>query len=107
MDMSKCPVCRADTYLDRRGGSELRGCTCGWRMVERHPVDAGKAMGGESIPVLLEEIARLRNALSELVEVADLRGDSDIPHPCDDPKLWTARMQSAWDNARSVLGGEG
>ena len=48
--------------------------------------------------------ARLREALEELIEVSDLRGDIDeIPHPCDDPKLWTARLISAWDNARAAL----
>ena len=37
-------------------------------------------------------------AVEELLEVADLRGDTDLPHPADDPKLWTARMQSAIDS---------
>ena len=36
------------------------------------------------------------DAVSELVEVAELRGDCDLPHPADDPRIWTARMQDAW-----------
>lgn len=47
--------------------------------------------------------AALRDALEELVEVARLRGDNELPHPSDDPKLWTARMQDAWDNAADLL----
>ncbi len=45
----------------------------------------------------------LRTASAELLEVADLRGDADLPHPEDDAKLWTARMQTAWDELRAAL----
>ena len=45
----------------------------------------------------------LLDAADELIEVADLRGDSDLPHPCDDPKLWTARMQDAWSGLREAI----
>jgi hypothetical protein len=68
----------------------------------------------QDIPALCDEIESLRervkelevkeeksscliNAVEELLEVANLRGDNDLPHPADDPKLWTARMQDAWD----------
>jgi len=54
-----------------------------------------------------DEIERLREALEELIECADLRGDADLPHPADDPLLWTARMQEAWDNARAALAADG
>jgi hypothetical protein len=47
--------------------------------------------------------AELLEALEELVEVAELRGDSDIPHPCDDPKTWSARMADAWADARAAI----
>ena len=47
--------------------------------------------------------ARLVAALEELVTVARLRGDNSLPHPCDDPLTWTARMQQAWDDADSIL----
>jgi hypothetical protein len=63
-------------------------------------------MGGTTkyyVPVHDEAVARLVECLTELVEVADLRGDSDLPHPSNDPKLWTARMQDAWDNTRAAL----
>jgi hypothetical protein len=49
-----------------------------------------------------EEDAGLADAVAELLEVADLRGDAELPHPCDDPKLWTARMQDAWDHLREA-----
>jgi hypothetical protein len=42
-------------------------------------------------------------ALRELVVVAELRGDSDLPHPSNDDKLWTARMQDAWDDADNIV----
>lgn len=45
----------------------------------------------------------LREAAEELLEVADLRGDTQLPHPEDDPTLWTARMQTAWDEFRAAL----
>jgi len=41
--------------------------------------------------------------MEELKEVADLRGDNDLPHPSDDPKTWTARMQDAWDELAEFL----
>lgn len=49
------------------------------------------------------EHERTGDALVELVTVAGLRGDNDLPHPCDDPKLWTARMQDAWNAAEDRL----
>lgn len=51
----------------------------------------------------LAQVVVLREAIEELIEVADLRGDSDLPHPADDPKLWTARMIDAWDGGREAL----
>ncbi len=50
-----------------------------------------------------EEREKLVVAASELLECADLRGDADLPHPSDDPKLWTARMQDAWEGLRAAL----
>lgn len=54
---------------------------------------------------------KLVEVLEELLEVANLRGDNELPHPADDPKLWTARMQIAWDEAQQALaaieGGKG
>lgn len=57
----------------------------------------------EKIVKLEADKAELLVALEELIEVADLRGDSDLPHPADDRKLWTARMQTAWDDARAAI----
>ena len=47
--------------------------------------------------VKYSEIVKLKDAVEELLEVAKLRGDNELPAPPDDPKLWTARMQEAWD----------
>lgn len=62
---------------------------------------------------MAQEITRLRaeleaardivNASEELLEVARLRGDDELPHPCDDQKLWTARMQTAWEELGSLI----
>ena len=66
-------------------------------------------LGGEPLAEDTEALSVLRRAepvmaaVEELLEVADLRGDTDLPHPADDPKLWTARMQSAWDDLRAAL----
>ena len=49
------------------------------------------------------EHKRLHDAASELLEVANLRGDNDLPHPADDPKLWTGRMQDAWQDLAEAL----
>ena len=53
------------------------------------------------------ELLAVREALEELLTVADLRGDSSLPKPDEDPVLWTARMQTAWDEARKALAGKG
>ena len=47
-------------------------------------------------------VAKLLPAVDELLEVAALRGDSSLPHPADDDKNWTARMQDAWDELESA-----
>lgn len=57
------------------------------------------------------EVGRLRviaDAAEEVLEVADARGDTDLPHPAaaaesGDPRHWTARMQTAWDELRATL----
>ena len=43
-----------------------------------------------------EKMQAVVEAARELVEVASLRGDNELPHPSDDPKLWSGRMQDAW-----------
>ena len=42
----------------------------------------------------------LISAVGELLEVGHMRGDDELPHPADDANLWTARMQTAWDDLR-------
>lgn len=74
--------------------------------LERHGEKAAVA----AIMALAEHYEAASCALIELVECARLRGDNELPHPCDDPKLWTARMTDAWGQAEdaadnmSVLG---
>lgn len=53
--------------------------------------------------VEVRKLEAVAEASEELQEVADLRGDSSLPHPEDDPELWTARMQEAWDELRNAL----
>lgn len=52
-----------------------------------------------------QRITELEAAGSELLAVAALRGDDDLPHPAEDPKLWTARMQDAWDELDALING--
>lgn len=66
-------------------------------------LDMKPCVGPTKIDRLKEDNAHLREALGELVECASLRGDNDLPHPADDPLLWTARMQEAWNNADALL----
>jgi hypothetical protein len=59
-----------------------------------HPELDGRLIA--AAPTLLE-------AGTELLEVADMRGDSTLPAPEDDAGLWTARMQTAWDEFRTAI----
>lgn len=52
---------------------------------------------------LQKRVEELEEAGEELLEVATLRGDNELPSPPDDPKLWTARMQEAWDIFEQTL----
>lgn len=61
------------------------------------------AAGPVSRTVSQETFERVREALAELIECAELRGDNVLPNPCDDPKTWTSRMQNAWNDAESAL----
>jgi hypothetical protein len=64
------------------------------------PKPAGStSVAGERIS---EVVGRVRDAVAEFIEVARLRGDNDLPHPCDDPKLWTARMIDAWGELEAI-----
>ena len=63
-----------------------------------------------TLPALLREVMELREALGayqgsveEILEVAALRGDNDLPHPADDPKRWSSRMQEAWNGLANVM----
>lgn len=79
-------------------------------MTVRTMTDYGKCITHHQCNCLTEKMAALEArchmlaaALEELLEVADLRGDNRLPHPADDPKLWSARMQTAWDEAAAAL----
>lgn len=56
----------------------------------------------DELTALRARVEELKGCIGELVECAELRGDADLPHPADDPKLWTARMQHAWNEARRI-----
>lgn len=47
---------------------------------------------------------RILDAAVELLAVARLRGDDDLPEPHNDPKLWTRRMQEAWSELDAAVG---
>ena len=52
----------------------------------------------------LDRLERIEEAMGELLAVAQWRGDDALPHPSDDPKLNSARMQAAWDEAHEAHG---
>lgn len=56
---------------------------------------------------LMLQVEELEGVLAELLEVARLRGDNSLPHPDQDPKSWSARMQTAWDEAERLMDGRG
>ena len=49
--------------------------------------------GINALPALIA----VAEAAVEVADVARLREDDVLPKPEDDPKLWTARMQTAWN----------
>ena len=76
-----CSCCKMKVgglFVNYRGTHDI----CGWPM---HWVDCE------------DSYAELRSAVLELLTVAELRGDNFLPHPADDAKLHTTRMQNAWD----------
>lgn len=71
--------------------------------------ECGECPKRRDLKALCNYAERVEGVLSELLVVATFRGDNDLPHPADDPKMWTARMQMAWDDAEAVVravGGE-
>lgn len=81
---SKCPNCGEYTYA-------------------AHDVSDCLAARDAEIASLRLRYREALVMLGELVEVAGLRGDNVLPHPANDSKLWTARMQTAWDEAEMFL----
>ncbi len=61
----------------------------------------------EAAEAKCERLDRVHEAAKEVWEVTQLRGDEDLPHPADDPKLWTARMQDAWCELDAALAEDG
>lgn len=57
------------------------------------------AKAGERVRAMERVVA----AADELNEVANLRGDNELPASTDDPKLWMARMQDAWNELGAAL----
>ena len=48
-------------------------------------------------------MAVFTDAAIELLVVASLRGDNELPHPSADSKHWTARTQTAWDELYQIV----
>jgi Ni/Co efflux regulator RcnB len=67
-----------------------------YRVIRERAKDRAKVPKAE----LLEE---LYYAAIELLAVADTRADSQLPEPCNDPKIYSARMQDAWDDLRCIV----
>lgn len=74
---------------------------------EEHLIAARIALGVPALEARLAQAeadrAELLASLKEVVEVAELRDETVLPKPADDPKLWTARMQTAWDEATALI----
>lgn len=83
--------------------AERWAITCALTEIGQYAAEVAYQRSRECAEKAERERDDLLAALSELVAVADLRGDADLPHPSDDPKLWTARMQAAWDDARALI----
>jgi hypothetical protein len=99
---SGCPYTDSDTRKEL-AAAEIRIDELGAEKAAlQHAVSDIKAVNEK----LEAERDRLREAAVELLEVADLRGDAALPYPADDPRLWTARMQQAWDDLRAALAGD-
>ena len=71
--------------------------------VEWFCVECGANLDWPTVKKRVNEYPTLKAATEELIEVASLRGDNELPHPSDDPALWTARMQQAWDILANIL----
>lgn len=67
------------------------------------PIVAGVAAMKEKLAERDAELEQLKWVAEELIEVAALRGDNALPLPEDDPLLWTARMQTAWNELEEAL----
>ena len=89
---------RAELAEARKGNDELRGSI---QLVCKSFAEAQKELAEAK-----KDGERLRGAALELLLVAVLRGDNSLPHPEDDPLLWTARMQTAWDELDAAMAEE-
>lgn len=83
--------------------AELQAAKEGWAVATTVIRDLRDSATMTTVVTLRASNAALVALLRELVEVADLRGDNDLPHPSADDTLWTARMQTAWDDAAVYL----
>ena len=77
----------------RRNGNEDLGH---WADREKHE---NTWVREEALPALIA----VAEAAVKVADVARLREDDVLPKPEDDPKLWTARMQTAWDEVHAAL----
>lgn len=65
--------------------------------------DTARTSAAIKLLARLEAAERVVEAMRELHEVAELRGDNVLPAPEDDPKPWSARIQSAWIEVSEAL----
>ena len=117
------PTPGASTSAERAGWGKVRAelCNGDWRVIDKRgwvitqgvskhiaEIIADALNAPAAAPVAGSDLAlhyrNLHKAVEELLEVAWLRGGNELPHPSDDPKLWTARMQTAWDVLDQMMG---
>ena len=95
-DRADCPTLTLP-FLPSVGLADCANHTVDWRA--RAITETARADAAEARIAILEPAVE---ALGELLEVSRLRGDDELPHPCDDPKLWTARAIVAWGDAQEA-----
>ena len=96
----ECPHCASSKWyccLIKRGLPDGDG------LPDWCPLEDAPPAPPPNVPAEAEGETPLLDAATELLEVSDLRGDSEMPNPCDDPKLWTSRAQEAWENLRIAV----
>jgi len=101
-----CPKCGSENFWAREHTAFCLNCDWHYEgdcYVTPRKVKPAPPAPPSNVPAEAAGETPLLDAATELLEVSDLRGDSEMPNPCDDPKLWTSRAQEAWENLRIAV----